>query len=453
MTRPSRILAVILSTAILPAGCRTLSKGITESVLEAGHAGKWRVRYGSHSHYALTNATLEEVEFDGCVEAEKLRVRYQRGLRSQAECIAERTSTLLEQVQRHIGMTVSTRSTIQLLRLDETPQNFDISLTVEPNEFPLPLFVPTGDESCHAILAHNRSYPYLFVHELVETSMASGETGVRILPDLTWGVFILEGHVNNYTRWFRDGLANYAGYVACKIVSEDLDVSERPPFRDTLLHTRPFSSLALLGKKIFSWRQSSHTPVERRYYSAVLGLFLLIENRFGEDAIRAMVSEVARHDAVDGRDLVNITNQVLGADVKTLVADFEFPRIGLELERMTVARARNAGVEVEEGLLVKSVDAGSRADQAGLQTKDVIVAVNARPIINHLDFELVLFEAQGQASVPLTVHRVDAEPLTVALPLAGHEDREQDQRPPGKRKAPLKRGRVEISGSLPFSLF
>ena len=118
--------------------------------------------------------------------SERLTVSYQRGLRDQARNIADRTTQLLDVVEQRIGLELTTRSTIFLIRLDDAPRNFSIRLTVEPNEFPLPLFVPVGDESDHAILAHNRSYPYLFVHELVETSLVGGASGGQVLPDLGW---------------------------------------------------------------------------------------------------------------------------------------------------------------------------------------------------------------------------------------------------------------------------
>ena len=115
-------------------------------------------------------------------------------------------------------MTITTRSTIYLLRFDQQPQDFTINLTSDPNEFLLPLFVQAGQESCETIVAQSRGYPYLLVHELVETSLVN-KAGGSVLPDLAWGMSAARMHVNNYTRWFRDGFANYAGYIAYAIVA------------------------------------------------------------------------------------------------------------------------------------------------------------------------------------------------------------------------------------------
>ena len=120
------------------------------------------------------------------------------------------------------------------------------------------------------------------------------------------------------------------------------------------MHTEPFSCLAQVRAKLFSWPQSSKPELERAYYNAALGLFLLIADTFGEQAIRDIVHEIAQQRALNGRDLIEITNRILDADVRQLAKEFEFPRIGAEVELMTPALALNKGVEPHAGLLVSS---------------------------------------------------------------------------------------------------
>ncbi|RPJ37150.1 MAG: hypothetical protein EHM35_06905, partial [Planctomycetaceae bacterium] len=212
MRDKSRLLLAVAVTLIsLSAGCQTINKGLTEAVLDRKEPEQWQVHYGSRVHYLLNDITMKEVQFEGSRSAGDTTIRYQQGLAEQAQCIADKTNELLDEVQEHTGVTITTRSTVYLLRFDDRPQDFDVMLDVEPNELPLPLFVQAGDESCEAILVQNRSYPYMFVHELVETSLAAGRKGGVVLPDPSWGMLVFVVHVNNYTRWFRDGLANYGG--------------------------------------------------------------------------------------------------------------------------------------------------------------------------------------------------------------------------------------------------
>jgi hypothetical protein len=428
----------------LAAGCRMFNRGITESILERGACDQWQVRYGNRITYALTNDTLTDVEFEGSAIADDVVVRYQRGLGPQAQCIADRTADLLDKVRERTGIGISTRTTAYLIRFDQQPQDYDITLSVEPNEFPVPLFVRVGEESCDAIIAQNHSYPYLVVHELVETSLVA-RAGGQILPDLSWRGFALRVHFNNYTRWFRDGLANYAGYVAYGIVATEIPDEQRSPYRQALLHTNPFTSLAKVKGKLFSWPQSSATERERTYYNAALGLFLLIAETYGEQAIPYIACEVAQHETLDGRDLVEIVNRVIGTDVRRLAEDFEFPVLGVELERMGPALALNRGIDLHEGVFVQSVRPGGAAEKAGLRQKDVIVAVGSTPVTNLLDFELGVFRARKQPFASLAIFRQGAGRLTLDLPLEGPKS--TNDTGPAKRRNPLVEGRIEFSRS------
>jgi len=407
--------ALLVLAAGLVGGCSPLNKGITESVLARKKSHEWGIHYASRMRYTLTDKSLLDVQFDGSRNAGETVVRYQRGLADQAQCLADRTAALLETVHRRTGVTLSTRSTMYLIRMDEPPQDFAISLTSEPNEFRLPLFVAAGRESCEEIVAQSRSYPYLLVHELVETSLVS-RAGGSVLPDLAWGVPGLNLSLNNYTRWFRDGLANYAGFIAYETTAETTD-DQKLYRQEALIHTEPFSSLALIGDKLFDWPQSSATAFERVHYNAALGLFLVIADTFGQQAIRDMVQEIAQRRAVDGRDLIEIANRVLQTDIKGLAKRFEFPQFGVQVEQVTPALALNQGLRPRAGLLVQAVPASGLARRAGLREKDVIVALGETPIANHLDFELGLFKLRNRKTVPLTVQRAGTGTLTLNLPL------------------------------------
>jgi hypothetical protein len=410
------LLAALAVLASLGSGCSSLNKGITEAILAKTKSREWSIHYASRLEYTLTNKVLLDVEFEGSRNAGDTVVRYQRGLGEQAQRIADKTAALLEAVHQQTGMTLTTRSTIYLLRFDQQPQGFTINLTADPNEFLLPLFVQAGQESCEDIVAQSRSYPYLLVHELVETSLVNRARG-SVLPDLAWGMPAVKMHINNYTRWFRDGFANYAGYIAYALVAREIPGEKRLYRQEALVHTEPFSCLAQVGAKLFSWPQSSKPEMERAYYNAALGLFLLLVDTFGEQAFRDVIQEVTQRRALNGRDLIEITNRILHTDVRRLAGEFEFPRVGAEVELMTPALALNKGVEPHAGLLVSSVQRTGIAKRAGLREKDVIIAVGDTPVANHLDFELGLFKVRKARNVPLTVQRVGVGTLTLSLPL------------------------------------
>lgn len=395
-------------------GCSSINKGVTEAVLARTKSRAWTIQYASRLQYTLTNEMLLTAEFDGSRNAGDTVVRYQRGLGDQAQCLADKTAALLEMVRRRTGVTLTTHCTLYLLRFNQQPQDFTISLTSEPNEFVLPLFVQAGQESCEAIVAQSRSYPYLLVHEMVETSLVN-KAGGSVLPDLAWGAGGARLHINNYTRWFRDGFANYAGYLAYAAIVDEIPSDQRLYQQEALVHTEPFSSLAHVRDKLFSWPQAAKPEIERTHYNAALGLFLLIADTCGEQALRQITHEIAQHRAVNGDDLIEITNRALGTDVRQLARDFTFPSIGADVEMMTPALALNKGLELHAGLLVMDVQPGGIAKRAGLKEKDVIIRVGDTPVANRLDFELGLFKQRHERIVPLVVQRMDAGTQTLNL--------------------------------------
>ena len=410
------ITAVLVGLLVLT-GCRTVNKNLSERVLDPDKATAWSIHYGSEDCFVLDDDRLAQVEFAGWAEADRVRVHYPLGLAESAQCIADRTSSMLGEVEQRLGITITTCPRIELLRLDEIPQSFDIRLESEPNVFPLPMFVQDGQESCDSILAQCRSYPYILVHELVETSMTCSGANGRVLPDVGWNFLFLGAHFDNDTRWFRDGLANYAGYVAYQTIHEDLDPSGEPLAGRELIHDKPFSALEQVGEKLFSWSQYSRAKQQDDYYSAALGLFLLIENEYGEQAIRDINAAIASRDGVDGRDLLEIAREVTGADLKEVVADFRFPRFGMAVANMTSTIALNKGLDVDEGLFVAAVEPNGLAATAGIEPNEVIVAVNGTGISDFLDYQLAVFKARRDQTVSLSIWKADAGVTSMELAL------------------------------------
>ena len=394
----NRLLLVLLALCLtLMAGCRAFNKEITKTMYQ-----KKPKTLESHSSggkkYTLTNSQMREIDFAGSVRVEDVNVSYQQGLDAQADCIANKTSELLSKVRERAGVQISFEAKIYLLRVDEIPQNFNINVVSDANEFGLPLFAEVGNESCETIISTNCSYPTLVTHELVECALIFPKEGGRVLIDLRWKRFIFSGIYRNYTRWFREGLGNYAGYLAYDMLSEDANfaASQIPPARIPFIFGHPFSSLSRVGKKLFSWHQYSSNKIDRDYYNAALGLFLLIRNRFGEEAIREIMREIKNRSYLDGVDLIKLTNQTLGTDIRELAENFQFPQTGLKIKPLTPATTLNEGLDVTEGLFVTAVEPNSLADDAGIKKKDVILRINDRSIKSYLDFELAVFERMQQ---------------------------------------------------------
>ena len=325
-------LAAVLLAACALGGCRAVNRTITDKAYEAYNQNGTRFGWIGGRTYKLDDASLAEIPFEGVAEFENVRVSYPHGLADQALHIAEHVAHVSQTASEAIALNFTHDPHAYLLRVDNLPGAVDISLKVDPNTMPLPLFVQAGRDDWRTILAESTIFPYAIVHELTEASLVMPRAGNPVAPDLVVQYLLpVQLAVKNYTRWFRDGLANYAGYVAYQTSAAQIDyTAETSP-----LHRHPFSSLARVGDDLFTWHQYSDAEKNDDYYNAAFGLFLLIEHRNGIDAIRGMVAGKDALEFADGKAMIALADEVLNADIRKLAADFRFPQTGLELAQVT----------------------------------------------------------------------------------------------------------------------
>lgn len=105
--------------------------------------------------------------------------------------------------------------------------------------------------------------------------------------------------------------------------------------------------------------------------------------------------------------------------------DFEVPsfvvvhssvRSGLMVENMTPQLGDFFGVKNGNGVLVRSVEKGSRGDKAGLRAGDVIVRVGDQPIHDATDFTHALRSGKGNSVAVGVIRDKKEQTLTLTLP-------------------------------------
>jgi serine protease Do len=105
--------------------------------------------------------------------------------------------------------------------------------------------------------------------------------------------------------------------------------------------------------------------------------------------------------------------------------DFDFPvsvvivhssmRSGLMVENITPQLGEFFGVKGGNGVLVRSVEKGSRGEKAGFRAGDVVIKVDSQPVHDTSDFTHALHSSKG--TVALTIMRDKHEQnLTLTLP-------------------------------------
>ena len=90
---------------------------------------------------------------------------------------------------------------------------------------------------------------------------------------------------------------------------------------------------------------------------------------------------------------------------KEVVASGETGELGLTVETVTPEVAERLGLERAEGVVITAVTPGSAADDAGLQTGDIIAEINRHPVRTMADFRKETATAAKGKSVLLLVRR------------------------------------------------
>lgn len=91
-------------------------------------------------------------------------------------------------------------------------------------------------------------------------------------------------------------------------------------------------------------------------------------------------------------------------------------RSGLMVENITQQLGEFFGVKGGKGVLVRSVEKGSRGEKAGFRAGDVIVKVNDQPVHDASDFTHALRGSSGATASVTIVRDKHEQSLTIALP-------------------------------------
>lgn len=97
------------------------------------------------------------------------------------------------------------------------------------------------------------------------------------------------------------------------------------------------------------------------------------------------------------------------------------PLPGANVENLTPQLGEFFGVKNGEGILVRSVEKGSPAEQAGLRAADVIVKVDNQPISDRGDWKLAMRGKSGKVTLGIVRDKKE-QSLTVTVPDAGKDD-------------------------------
>ena len=390
---------LLIAISITITGCN--SAAILESPFE--------IKY-QHTTTALPfviDAKFIESNFfeEDIISIEDIDVIYSSGLQQQALLVAKHVENIISFLESELGLKKPPyKITIILLRTESIPSNLTGIIKKVDNLY-FPLYVINGKEDFKTILLNNVAILSTLTHELAEVSMTwPGKDFPTLARDMK---FLNLFEINNGTRWFRDGCADYASYRAYKKINAYRKHLGDLPVSNILGHTMtyPLFDLAALREKIFLWSQSNR---EIKYYSAAFGVFIYIESRFGDDAVRLIIEKLDKEEPVNGKVLAETMAKVLGVDLTNFenfkYSEFNGFKFGVIGVPVTPVMAKNKRLKVDRGLLVVHLVQGSGV-KAGLRVGDVLQKINDETIVDMLDLQLAMLQAIEKNNVTFTVYR------------------------------------------------
>ena len=397
-----------------------------------GAAGADLARYGESMKDPLVREALADMGAFQTVTRDSVTVYHPGDLAPQAQYFAALTARQLSYLEEETGFQQRLPQLNLYLVPKGGPHKVFRARGFLGHVWDFALYVRPEDQSCKGIVAANIEYPYVLIHELVEFSFYR-----KLLSDHRWKTFWGgEKERFHFTRWFRDGFANYAGFLTYKMtVFDDGFARENRPIGayQESIHRHPFSLLARVGKDLFTWHQFYEEPTPREWnpnlphvgntnidhYGAALGLFLVVEDRYGRDAIKDIMENVYRLEDGDGEAVKEIVSRALGTDIVKLVEEFRFPETGLYMDAFWPGHNAHVspGLSTEEGLFVQLVGADSPAQRAGIRKGDVVVSLDGQRTVTNLDFEFALYERMHQKDVTVGIWREGVGTISIQLKL------------------------------------
>ena len=129
----------------------------------------------------------------------------------------------------------------------------------------------------------------------------------------------------------------------------------------------------------------------------------VLRNEIAELLPGTEVRITARRDGQDRVLTAKLSELAASAERRSGGAEERAGRFGMAVEPLTAERARELGVRASQGLIVGSVEPGSRAATAGLQPGDVIAEVDRKPVTTAEALRGAL--STGDRPALLLVHR------------------------------------------------
>lgn len=364
MNRPILRTALCILIAAIVAGCEPVMRDMQYRNIRTGtfpmimdlNFGRGQVDAG---------ALMKSAKYVGTVEREDVAVRYGEGMEPLARRLADTYGAGKAEVRRRTGVTWAFRPVFHLVEADHLPQGVKMKIHLHRNrELALPILVHGGSNP--RIVTY---WMHGIAHELTESSMlAALSKRELVLGDYCVG---RAGLVND-TRWFRDGVSDYAGNIFCGVLFGDRYQPPAGIYRD----------LARVRAGLLDWTNCDLDLDSDSYYSAGNGLAHLLAARYGDDAVARILHAASGERYINGRTLRRAVADVTGADFRGMLRDYRPAWLGVKLEDTRPSRTEVDTVDEGNQVRITSIYPNTPASRWKLQPGDLILSADGHPVVS-----------------------------------------------------------------------
>lgn len=330
-----------------------------------------QVEKGSISH-------LNEDTTAGRARSGEIEVVFTEGLNALAQDLAELLNETLEHTFGQLGLDSPFPWEVHLIEDPDCKESVKFEFEMSEEIYRPILIVNDSQQNLNHLMGESGGWIYIVFHELIEGILLASKYPPTALADFGYG----DRRFLFYTRWFRDGLANFGALIADRYITDKTSHDWSPRaygrFRS---HPTPFSTLTQVETDLFDWHQyDDFSPEENRlHYNAALGLFLLIEKHHGRDAIKGIVLKLSELEFPAGDEIESLFAEN-GIHLRSLIRKFKFPQVGIEFQTTTL-----------EKMKVESVKKDSIGNRWGLRPQDEIKEINGKPFRTRRQLEEELY--------------------------------------------------------------
>jgi hypothetical protein len=307
---------------------------------------------------------MKGMTWESSVERPDVSVHYPLGMADQAARLADAFQQTKDDVKKRTGITWAFKPDVYLVPVSNLSGGFRLRIPIRKTRvLRVPMLVRPGTPAFFLT-----DWSHGLAHELTEASMLSSlDRHEVVLGDSgALGVDLI-----NRTRWFRDGVSDYAGDLMNARLFGD---RYQPP-------SWIYRSLMTRRADVLDWSNCGPRSGDYTNYSASEALVQELINHSGEDAIARIFHTASREKYIDGGTLDRAVKKVTGLDLQQFVSGYRMTWLGADLADSALS---DTPFIAQPGNVVHvtRVHPGTPAQKWKLKPGDQIVAVGGHAVVS-----------------------------------------------------------------------